>query len=725
MAQVRGSVANDELSALRHVATLAAEGVTPSDLFAVVAEEVARVVNVPRVSVARYELDGTATDCASFPPGAAVASVDNRWSLAGTNVLALVRTTAAAARIDDYAQLDGALAEAVRRIGIRSTVGTPIVVAGRLWGAMIASTMDPDPLPGDTAERLASFTELLATAIANAESREALGRLADMQAGLRRVAELVAREVSPAEVFSAVAEEMARCLDVDNASVCRYEADAVVIAAFSASDVRMPSGLFVGERFPLDGDHIGAMVLRTGRSARVDSHQHASGAAAARIRELGVQCAVGVPIVVSGHLWGMAAVTSRAEPLPTGIERGMADFADLVATAIANAATRAELQARRDELQVLADQQAALRRVATLVAHGVEPTEVLSAVATELAWCLGVYFSALWRYQPDGSAVLVAACDNDPGVKTMPVGTRFSLAGDNVPARVLRTSHPARIDNYENARGPAAARLRELGLRAAVGAPIIVDGRVWGAAIVGSSRPGPLPQDTEERVEDFTDLIATAIANAETHTELTASRARIVAAADAARRRIERDLHDGAQQRLVSLGLEMRAAEASMPPGLHSFKEQISHFVTGLAGISADLQEISRGIHPAILSRGGLGPALKTLARRSSVPVELDVGVDQRLPDSVEVAAYYVVAETLTNAAKHARASEITVRVKADGANLHLLIRDDGIGGADTAKGSGLTGLVDRVEALGGQMTISSQPGRGTSLAVKIPLDAA
>jgi signal transduction histidine kinase len=402
----------------------------------------------------------------------------------------------------------------------------------------------------------------------------------------------------------------------------------------------------------------------------------------------------------------------------------MADFADLVATAIANAATRAELQARRDELQVLADQQAALRRVATLVAHGVEPTEVFSAVATELAWCLGVYFSALWRYQPDGSAFLVAACDNDPGVKTMPVGTRFSLEGDNVPGRILRSSRSARIDNYENARGPAAARLRGLGLRAAVGAPIIVDGRVWGAAIVGSSR-GPLPEDTEERVEEFTDLVATAIANAETHTELTASRARIVAAADDARRRIERDLHDGAQQRLVSLGLEMRAAEASLPPGLHSFKEQISHLVTGLAGVSADLQEISRGIHPAILSKGGLGPALKTLARRSSVPVELDVGVDRRLPDSVEVAAYYVVAETLTNAAKHARASEITVRVKADGANLHLLIRDDGIGGADSAKGSGLTGLVDRVEALGGQMAISSQPGRGTSLAVKIPLEAA
>jgi signal transduction histidine kinase len=236
-------------------------------------------------------------------------------------------------------------------------------------------------------------------------------------------------------------------------------------------------------------------------------------------------------------------------------------------------------------------------------------------------------------------------------------------------------------------------------------------------------RPEPLPPDTETRVCDFADLAATAIANAESRTELTASRTRIVAAADDARRRIERDLHDGAQQRLVSLGLEIRAAEASVPPELHAFKGQISQLVTGLAGVSEDLQEISRGIHPAILSKGGLGPALKTLARRSAVPVELDVDVDRRLPDSVEVAAYYVVAETLTNAAKHAQASEVTVRVESEGTNLHLLIRDDGIGGADTVRGSGLTGLVDRVEALGGQMTISSPPGNGTSLSVKIPLD--
>jgi signal transduction histidine kinase len=246
---------------------------------------------------------------------------------------------------------------------------------------------------------------------------------------------------------------------------------------------------------------------------------------------------------------------------------------------------------------------------------------------------------------------------------------------------------------------------------------------VWGAAIVGSSRPEPLPPDTEARVADFTDLVATAIANAQAHAELTASRARIVAAADDARRRLERDLHDGAQQRLVSLGLQLRIAEASVPPELQPLREQISDVVDGLVGVSAEVQEISRGIHPAILSKGGLGPALKTLARRSTVPVELDLAVDQRLPESAEVAAYYVVAEALTNAAKHARASQLTVRAEAGGANLHLSIRDDGIGGADSSKGSGLTGLIDRVEAIGGKMAVSSQPGCGTSLLVEIPVE--
>ncbi|WP_237735307.1 GAF domain-containing sensor histidine kinase [Rhodococcus sp. JVH1] len=291
---------------------------------------------------------------------------------------------------------------------------------------------------------------------------------------------------------------------------------------------------------------------------------------------------------------------------------------------------------------------------------------------------------------------------------------------------VFRTGRAARMDSHDNAAGLAAAYIRKLGVRSGVGAPIVVDGHLWGAATAGSTRREPLPPDTEPRIADFADLVATAIANAETRAQLTASRARIVAAADEARRRLERDLHDGAQQRLVSLGLALRTVEASVPSEQVGVKEQISDIVLGLVGVSADLQEISRGIHPAILSKGGLGPALKSLARRSAVPVDLDVdlGLDARAPESTEVAAYYVVAESLTNAAKHARASEVDLRVRTAGGNLELSIRDDGIGGADPAQGSGLIGLRDRVEALGGQIEITSHAGNGTSLLVTIPLFA-
>ncbi len=379
---------------------------------------------------------------------------------------------------------------------------------------------------------------------------------------------------------------------------------------------------------------------------------------------------------------------------------------------------RREAEASRDEIRLLADQQAALRRVATLIARATPPSAVFSAVARELAGCLGVPHSTLCRYEPDGAATLLAS-HHEPAQATLPVGTRLPFEGENVAAMVLRTGRAARMDSHGNATGAAADTIRSLGLRAGVGAPIVVGGRLWGVAIVGSSRA--LPPDTEARVSDFTELVATAIANADARAELTASRARIVAAGDNARRRFERNLHDGAQQRLVSLGLQLRTVEAGVPRELPALAEGISDAISGLTEVSDDLQEISRGMHPAILSKGGLGPAIRTLARRSAVPVDLHVAVDQRLPESVEVAAYYVVAEALTNAAKHANASEVSVSCEADNAILSLRIHDDGIGGADLSGGSGLIGLKDRVEAVGGRLDIASIAGHGTSLSATIP----
>jgi signal transduction histidine kinase len=383
----------------------------------------------------------------------------------------------------------------------------------------------------------------------------------------------------------------------------------------------------------------------------------------------------------------------------------------------------AMLQESRDRTNLLAEQQEALRRVATLVARGVEPSEVFAAVTDEMRGCLHESTAGLWRYETPGEITLLAG-SADPELRAKwPVGRRTTLEGNNLASEVLCTGRPARMDAYEAAEGSIAARVHEVGNRAAVGVPVIVDGRLWGLAAVGSAKPGPMPSDTEARMNDFADLAATAIANAATRADLVASRARIVTAGDEARRRLERDLHDGAQQRLVSLGLQARTAEQSVFPEQTDLKKQLSDLTSGLTAVSTELQEISRGIHPAILSEGGLGPALKSLSRRSTVPVNFDVAIEQRLPDRVEIAAYYVAAEALTNAAKHAQATQLAVFAKTDHANFYLSIRDDGVGGADASRGSGIIGLADRVNAVGGQLKITSQAGSGTSLDVIIPVD--
>jgi signal transduction histidine kinase len=244
--------------------------------------------------------------------------------------------------------------------------------------------------------------------------------------------------------------------------------------------------------------------------------------------------------------------------------------------------------------------------------------------------------------------------------------------------------------------------------------------------VIAASRRSedPFPPATEAQIAEFTELVATAVANAEAHAELTASRARIVATADEARRRIERDLHDGAQQRLVSLALRLRTAATAIPPELGQVHQELTDVGAELDEVLGELRELSRGIHPAILSEGGLGPPLRTLARRSSVPVELQVGMEGRLPERVEVAGYYVVAEALTNVAKHAGASLVQVEIVTNDGLLRLAIRDDGVGGADPTRGTGLVGLKDRVEATGGTLRVESRPGQGTSLVVELPTDA-
>jgi signal transduction histidine kinase len=375
-----------------------------------------------------------------------------------------------------------------------------------------------------------------------------------------------------------------------------------------------------------------------------------------------------------------------------------------------------------DDITGLAQEQAALRRVATLAARGATPDELFAAVTEEVGLQLPVDLTRMARSEPDGTIRIVAGWSRTGA--PVGIGMRLPVGGRNVTTFVWQSSRPARLDDYADASGALGDDARTNHFRSSVGTPIIVEGRLWGVMVAASTRGKPMPPRTEERLADLTDLVATAIANAESRADLAASRARVVSAADETRRRVERDLHDGAQQRLVSLTLDLRAAQAAVPPEQAELEAELSRAADGLTTVLNELRELAHGIHPAILTEGGLGPALKSLARRCPIPVELDVRPDTRLPERVEVAAYYVVSETLTNAAKHAQASVVKIDVEAVDRVLRLSIRDDGTGGADPARGTGLLGLKDRVEALGGKTTVHSPLGEGTTLRVELPLDS-
>jgi signal transduction histidine kinase len=531
-------------------------------------------------------------------------------------------------------------------------------------------------------------------------------RLTEEQAALRRVATLVARAAAPEDVFAAVTEEAGRLLGADLAIMSRYDPDGArtVVGTWSVAGTPFP----VGNRIKLGGRNVPTLVFQTHRAARIEYDDNASGPLAEAARAFGLRATVGVPVSVEGGLWGLMAVGSLTEQLPAGAEAQLAVFTELAATAVANAQARVELRG-------FAEEQAALRRVATLVAQAAPPEEVVAAVTEEAGRLLHADYAAMTRYLPDATMRVAATWDNSGQAPA--VGTPSRLGGQNLHTMILQTGRPARMDDLCSISGEAGKVARKLGLRGVVGVPVSAEGRLWGVMMVGS-RTGPLPAGTEARLAGFTELAGTAIANAAAQVALTASRARIVATADATRRRFERNLHDGAQQRLVSLALDLRAAQADAPPRTG---EQLDRLAAGLDDVLQELREIARGLHPAILADGGLPPALKTLARRSAVPVHLDVHVDGRLPEPIETAAYYTVAEALTNAAKHANATAVGVQVTASGV-LHLRIRDNGRGGADFRRGSGLLGLSDRAEALGGHLRLHSPSGGGTTMEITLPL---
>ena len=373
-------------------------------------------------------------------------------------------------------------------------------------------------------------------------------------------------------------------------------------------------------------------------------------------------------------------------------------------------------------MEALATEQAALRRVATLVAGNPDPSEVFAQVCAEVGTVLGVNSTNLTRFESDGTQTVLAGWSVH-GEPVFPVGPGVPLTGAAAVAKVSRSGRPERVDDYAELSGALPRRIRAAGIATAVAAPITVAGRLWGAIVASSGRPNSLSGDTEERVASFAELVSDALANADARQQLAASRARSVAAADSERRRLERNLHDGAQQRLVGLAIALRQAEAELDRDVDSARQVLASARTELALALDELRELARGIHPAVLSDHGLGPALETLAARTPLPVKVAQVPEDRLPEPVEAAAYFLVAEALTNVVKHARANRATVAITRDNGYARIEVRDDGVGGAALRDGSGLTGLVDRLESLGGTLRLESHDGAGTALVGQVPLD--
>jgi signal transduction histidine kinase len=681
-------------------------------VFAKVAEELAELLGEVECVLVRDEGDGTAMGIATWGSAMAVRlPPGTRLPVDGNGVVASVLRAGRPCRIGDYSGVTGAFVEHGRAHGVSSAIGYPVVVGARVWGVLGAARYGDDEFPPETETQIAQFADLVATAIVNAEAREQVERLAQEQAALRRVATLVAQEASQAEVFAAIAEEIGHLLRAQEIRMVRFDGDrtAVVVASWGNQEA-----VRVGLRFPLGVDSISSRVFATGRPARIDDYGKLSGPVADQVLSIGVRTVVGVPVLVEGRLWGaMATLKGEGESLPPEIESRLSQFTDLMGTAIANTEARAQVER-------LAAEQAALRRVATLVAQGASPGAVLDAVAGEMEALLDADQVALNRFEPGGE-ILVLAHRGLDAART-PVGSRVSVSGESATAAVRLTGRPARMESYEGAVGPLAELARATGLRASVSAPIVVEGRLWGLITASWKGDESPPPDTEERMAEFAQLLDTAIANADGRDQLMASRARLVTEADDARRQVVRDLHDGAQQRLVhaivTLKLALRALHRQDGEIESLIREALEQAEEG----NAELRELAHGILPSVLTRGGLLAGIGSVVSRLDLPVAVDVP-PERFPADVEASAYFIVAEALTNVMKHSRAGKADVKAVVENGMLCIEVRDDGVGGADP-DGHGLVGIADRVTALGGRLEIESPDGDGTRVSAMLPLRA-
>jgi signal transduction histidine kinase len=679
----------EQQAALRRVAMRVTQGGASDGVLAFAAEQVAEAFRVPVVRIVEFGRDGTMTERAGPSDRPDRAAIAPRRVAAQDGVLTQVRVIGRGVRGVDAA-------------------AAPIVVSGEVWGA-IAVAAEGEGLPADIESRLTDFAELVAMAIANADARDEVEQLAHEQAALRRIATLVARGAVPGRVFSAVSQEVSRLSGTDLVAVERFDplGPASIVVGL-ATDL---DGILVGSRWELDDSMPAALVQRTGRSARVDGvdWSRVSAPVGAHAGRLRVRSAVASPIVVEGRVWGAITVASTERLSERAAER-LEKFTDLVAVGIANTESR-------EALRQLADGQAALRRVAMRVARASPAEDVFATVAEEVGPLLDAEAGAIHRYEPDGHYTVVGSWGNIGGAFV--TGSRWKLERDSLAGRVHRAGRPARVESYEQAAGAVAAEARALGIRSAVGSPILVDGRVWGAMVVGTAGVHPLPSDAEARLTQFAELVATAIANVQTRSDLAASRARVVAASDAERRRVVRDLREGAQQRLLHTIVTANLARQTLERDRREATELVSEAIAHAQTANDELRELAHEILPSILTNSGLGAGLRGLAARMPIPVQIDVPVD-RLSPTVEATAYFVVAEALTNIVRAPRVERATVSARVEDRILQLEVRDDGTGSA-RIEGAGLIELRDRLAALDGRLDVATA-APGTVIKASIPV---
>jgi PAS domain S-box-containing protein len=611
----------------------------------------------------------------AFTPVAAFAEASRSVTLApGQGMPGEVWRTGRPAWITDAAEHPRPLprAEAAAEAGLRSAFAFPIRCAGNVLGVMEFFA----------AARVAPDDELLAT-MSSLGSQ--IGQFVERCRAEQGVRESDARK-------SAILNAAFDCIITMDGSGHIVEVNAATETTF---------GYTAQE---LVGRELAEVMIPPG--ALRDGHRRGL----RRYMETGASRMVGHPV----ELTAMRADGS-VFPVELAVTRP-----DLPGPALFCGYVRDVTERRRAEraLQGMAEEQAALRRVATAVAAEVEPARLFGLIAEEVGRALGARAANILRFNGDGTADTMGVWSE--GADTIPVGTAVVLDGQTIAPQIWRTGRPARFDTLDGMTGTLVDTLRSLGIKAGVGAPVIFAGNVWGAVVI-SSHDEPFPPEAEFRVADFADLAAQAIANAQAREELAASRVRIVEASDAERRRLERNLHDGAQQRLVATSLTVRLAARRVTddPALRAMLDGAGD---ELARALEELRELARGLHPAVLTDHGLRAAIESVADLAPLPVAVDVPLGERLPETVEAAAYFVVCEALTNVAKYANASEAHVSVGRVDGSAQVEVVDDGVGGADEHGGSGLRGLADRVEALGGRLVVDSPVGAGTAVRALLPV---